>query len=415
MENELDLAKSIATGNLTSPQLVKKTNYALLDLRITGTGATLRDDAELVYRPESTYLTDDAVAMCSGLPVIFDSEHPKKGINQSSNVIGSIFYPYLKNSEIWGIAKITDLDSLNDIIQLHKQGEQLHTSSFVWHRPEKTTLENGLDIEVDGKPKVFDHLLITDNLGNWDKLKPETISINLNGINMAIITDPDKTENEAAETSGGDTTEVPNDVLKALLTAQQHILKRLDAIESGGGESAPVEPAKDMASCATEPAKDAGAVVVEPAAEVETSDQQAEEDSKMAELESRISVVEQGLNDEEKNELEKVAADCQVAGSALGISFRRFPTDRPRDLRIRACESIANALMDNGVKPMFDMATVKLASDSSPYLTALISQAKSTPPKAVKKSSTFVVQGQFGTPDVTHYKEPNLHNYFLRN
>lgn len=179
--NELELAKSIATGALQSPQLAGQTY--LYALRITGTGAAYRSKLnEFVYRPPENYLNDDFLARCSGLPVVW--EHPDNSRLNSeefaARTIGTIFYPYLKDSEVWGIAKIFDIDAIE---QINKGG--LSTSPCVVF----DTVQERQFIEIDGNqekilieetPTQLDHLAICEN-GVWDKGgDPAGIDVNIN-------------------------------------------------------------------------------------------------------------------------------------------------------------------------------------------------------------------------------------------
>ncbi len=72
--DELELARLIAAGELSSPQ--RHMNVSLFDMRITGTGVAFRPaKREWVYRRPENYLTPDFLARCNGLPVIWI--HPK--------------------------------------------------------------------------------------------------------------------------------------------------------------------------------------------------------------------------------------------------------------------------------------------------------------------------------------------------
>ncbi|WP_254661810.1 hypothetical protein [Burkholderia sp. CCA53] len=62
---ELDVAKAIRDGELSSPQQYE--NVWLFDLRITGTGTSYRTEHdEFVYRPPENFLTEEFRERCYG-------------------------------------------------------------------------------------------------------------------------------------------------------------------------------------------------------------------------------------------------------------------------------------------------------------------------------------------------------------
>lgn len=166
--NELDVARRIAAGEMTSPQ--RYGNMSLFALRITGTGTTYRSKGnEFVYRPPEKYLTEEFLQRCNGLAVIF--VHPEKNIldsvEYSERSIGSIFLPYIQGEEVWGVAKIYDDASIQIMTE-----RQMSTSPTVVLRGKgednKVTLENGDTLLIEGVPFLLDHLAICE-LGVWDK------------------------------------------------------------------------------------------------------------------------------------------------------------------------------------------------------------------------------------------------------
>ncbi|EJM4515712.1 NUDIX domain-containing protein, partial [Salmonella enterica] len=105
--NEKDVAGLIAGGQLTSPQFFR--NMYLWALRITGTGVTWRSKfRQYAYRSPENYLTDDFLARCSGLPVIW--LHPEKNALNSeeyaARTIGAIAFAWIQGDEVWGMARI---------------------------------------------------------------------------------------------------------------------------------------------------------------------------------------------------------------------------------------------------------------------------------------------------------------------
>ena len=166
--NELDAARQIVLGRL--PSGWKFENVWLFAMRITGTGASYRVGLkEFCWRDPSIYLNDEFLARCNGLPVILD--HPAEAVLNSNEfnkrVVGTIFLPYIKGEEVWGVAKIFD-----EPTALLMQNIQLSTSPCVVLRnsDENTTvsLDDDTKLLIEGNPTLLDHLAICEQ-GVWDK------------------------------------------------------------------------------------------------------------------------------------------------------------------------------------------------------------------------------------------------------
>ena len=165
--NELDIARAIRDGQLTSPQFYE--NVALFAMRITGTGTAFRQGKdEFVYRPPEIYLNDEFLARCNGLAVIM--EHPLGSKLTSTDfqerVVGSILLPYLKGDEVWGVGKIYD-----DATMRMMADNQLSTSPavvFDTSRPQDIRTVNGQKLFIENNPSLLDHLAICE-VGVWDK------------------------------------------------------------------------------------------------------------------------------------------------------------------------------------------------------------------------------------------------------
>lgn len=174
---ELDVAKAIRDGALGSPQRYE--NVHLFALRVTGTGTSYRKALdEYVYRPPEHFLSDDFVQRCNGLPVIF--LHPGSQILDTdeyrNRAIGTIVLPYVKDDEVWGIAKIFDADAAELMQSTHAS-----TSPAVVFRDAGSTESVDLDgsqVLIEGKPSYLDHLAICEE-GVWDKGgEPSGIQLN---------------------------------------------------------------------------------------------------------------------------------------------------------------------------------------------------------------------------------------------
>ena len=171
---ELEVARSIRDGALPSPTTFG--SMALFALRVTGTGLSYRSaHDELVWRDPSIYLNDEFLARCNGLPVIW--EHPTEVASLDSKefgtrVIGTVMLPYIRDEDVWCIARIYDAES----IKLMSDG-QLSTSPSVVFKPtdgnEKRLTDDGQPILIEGTPSYLDHLAVCA-VGVWDKEGPPT-------------------------------------------------------------------------------------------------------------------------------------------------------------------------------------------------------------------------------------------------
>ena len=166
--DELGVARAIADGRLTSPQRYE--NVWLFAIRITGTDVAFRPKAEeFVLRKPEHYLTEEFLARCNGLPVIF--RHPASALLNSeefsNRVVGTVFLPYIAGDEVWAVAKIY----VDDVAQMMKKGE-LSTSPGVnfadFSVNAKMTIADGSKVLIEGKPSLLDHIAIC-TLGVWDK------------------------------------------------------------------------------------------------------------------------------------------------------------------------------------------------------------------------------------------------------
>jgi 8-oxo-dGTP pyrophosphatase MutT (NUDIX family) len=165
---ELDVARAIAAGRLTSPQ--RYVNMWLFAIRITGTDIAYRSKYdEFVVRHPEHYLNEEFLARCNGLPVIW--KHPAKALLDSrefsDRIVGSVFLPYIDGDEVWAIAKIWDQPAA-----LAMDSGELSTSPSVFFDDPrvntKITTDSGRTILIEGDPYLLDHVAICD-LGVWDK------------------------------------------------------------------------------------------------------------------------------------------------------------------------------------------------------------------------------------------------------
>jgi|HubBroStandDraft_4_1064222.scaffolds.fasta_scaffold00159_5 8-oxo-dGTP pyrophosphatase MutT (NUDIX family) len=172
--DELGVAKAIAAGELTSPQIYG--NLLLIAMRVTGTGAAHRSGTqdkptnEFTYRDPDLYLNDEFLQRCAGLAVLV--EHSEGNLMTSEEYaahnVGSAFYPYIKGDEVWCIAKIMDTAAVQMLLE-----KQLSTSPGVFFRSkedcgEEFILPDGAKLLIESKPRQLDHLAICRR-GVWDK------------------------------------------------------------------------------------------------------------------------------------------------------------------------------------------------------------------------------------------------------
>ncbi len=203
-----EVAEGIRDGKYASPQ--KYGDFWLFDLRITGTGMAWRDSIEeWAHRDPETWLTDEFVQRCNGLPVIFG--HPdRSGLNSeefAERAIGTIVLPYIKGDEVWGVAKIFNADAAEVMQTTHRS-----TSPGVTPPKGSTPLllEQGtedLDLGTEtaapssvtkvldeGLPLILDHLAVCE-AGVWDKDGPPD-GIRLDALIRKDLTVAEKTKEE---------------------------------------------------------------------------------------------------------------------------------------------------------------------------------------------------------------------------
>jgi uncharacterized protein YoaH (UPF0181 family) len=170
--DDLAIADRMASGELDT--IVATDKCLLVPMRITGTGITervKRDENGMpvkyqIERDAESFLSDTFLRHCAGLPVAYlhPSDPDGNGFtslnydNWREYIVGFIFQPYIKGSEVWGVAKIFDLSMLDAF----KSGI-LSTSPYV-------TSENIPDIESGVYREKFgdiNHVAIVP-AGHWD-------------------------------------------------------------------------------------------------------------------------------------------------------------------------------------------------------------------------------------------------------
>ena len=368
--NELDIARQIASGELSSPQQVPLTSYWLLDLRITGTGFAYREKADsYILRPADDYLTDDVLAMCNGLPVIVEHpENPLDGVTEDSYTIGSVFLPYIKGNEIWGVCKIWNEQAMEAIEQNN------FSTSCSFRAGTQNITVNDTEVKKDLSPQSANHVaILQENMGVWDKCNPEAISINTNSNEdeqMAVITDP----NPEAEAESGD------DFQKKVLSILDSLVSRMDALESA--ESAEVAPPK--------PEDDA--------------------ENTLAEHATRIAALEgAGVKDDSEAEQEaEIMDDSMVIAGMLGTKVvKPYAGEKASSLRKRALKQHVGDLKTLGISHAWQGANIDVLDDSALAIaySQTIGTMKGIQPKASAENPlrSFVKKGHGGLSNEHHF------------
>lgn len=245
---ELDIARLIAEGHLSSPQVYA--NMHLLAVRITGTGLAYRSSlGEHVWRDETLYLNPEFLARCAGLTVIMD--HPPGVVLTSkefkNRVIGSIMFAYIKGQEVWGIAKVYDEEAMAEIAE----GEISTSPSVVFDETSgNTTLqtESGEPLLIEGKAFLLDHLaIVTKDCGSrgvWDKGgAPSGVELS----NTEIATMADETNTNAKADAAAATDSKLDRLIAAtteIATRQVSMSARIDAMEKNM-PAPPLQPIAD--------------------------------------------------------------------------------------------------------------------------------------------------------------------------
>ncbi|MDS0829072.1 NUDIX domain-containing protein [Serratia marcescens] len=297
--NEMDVAGLISGGQLTSPQFFR--NMYLWALRITGTGVTWRSKfRQYAYRSPENYLTDEFLARCSGLPVIW--WHPEKNVLNSeefaARTIGAIAFAWIQGDEVWGMARIYDTDAAANL-----STRQLSTSPTVTGGDDVLINVDGEPLLLEGTPVLLDHLAICEQ-GVWDKLGDPA------GVKSDTLNEVQKMDEEKVLA-----------LINQALDARDSRAKA-DAEEKALADAEAEEKAKADAAEADEKAKADAAEAEEKAkADAAETEEKAKADSELAriraDMEELKNRVPQEVSDEERNEI----ADTQCKADSVFASF----------------------------------------------------------------------------------------------
>lgn len=224
---ELDVATLVRDGDLPSPQPFSGSVY--FALRITGTGHSYRSaHDEHAWRDPSIYLTPEFLARCNGLPVIWlHTEGPMlDGESLSKQIVGTIMLPYIQGDEVWGIARIIDMDAAK-----HMASVQLSTSpNAVFAESSgnvKVPLKDDSPLLIEGNPVLIDHLAVCE-LGVWDKGGPPM------GVQVDQLKEVQSMAGETSDDKTGKTELSLTDIMTAISAMADSTSKlhaRLDSVE----------------------------------------------------------------------------------------------------------------------------------------------------------------------------------------
>lgn len=323
--NELEVARRIQDGSMTSPQ--KFGNVWLFDIRITGTGTAYRSKGdEFVYRPPEHYMNNEFLARCNGLSVIW--EHPERGTLNSEEyadrTIGSVFLPYLKEDiqEVWGIAKIYDEDAASSMIE-----NNLSTSPTVVFTKQDGNatikLEDGTNLLVEGCPSLLDHVAICAQ-GVWDK-GGNPIGVVSDSVNSGVLNMDKEAEMKAkadAEEMKAKADAAEKDEFQkkfdAMMSAVDSLTKKVDALSSPttAGTGTPEAVVADKKADGD---MDMMADAEDEKEEKAKADAQAKADS--AAIKARIDSVEQMLLRPVADADYEAMADAQARADSVASAF----------------------------------------------------------------------------------------------
>lgn len=350
--NELEIARAMAFGDLTSPQ--RYHNMTMWAMRITGTGQSFRkgqkrkDDTgveiiydEHVYRPPEHYLKQEFLDRCSGLPVIWD--HPPNATLDSKEfarrTVGTVLFPYVQGDEVWGIAKVYD-DKANE--ELEKN--QLSTSPTVVFTAlsvnTSLALDDGSVILIEGEPALLDHLAICER-GVWDKGgEPSGVSNDHITKGDSEMAEKDEKKEDAVK-SDTNNFDAVMDALRGVADSVSSLCKRMDSVEEERkADKVAADAAKADAAKKSDEEKD------------EKKDDAAKADGKKADGEDEDGDAKKTAADEDKDKDKDEKKEDAVKSDSVVMSKADFAA---LTARITGMESrIPVALADEDVAKFAD-------------------------------------------------------------
>ena len=165
--NENSIIENMLNNNEKS---VNNGLFAYYAMRLSGLGLAERnnnDKVALYDRDKCAFTQNDFMKLYANLPVCvahpeINGEKVLLGYDNAEQIIGNTIYSYLKDNEIWVIARIHNKDAINAM-----ESNDFSTSPHFVSTQIQKTLENGDVIYVES-PVLINHLAIVAS-GFWDK------------------------------------------------------------------------------------------------------------------------------------------------------------------------------------------------------------------------------------------------------
>ena len=165
--SEADIIKEL----LENPNTHYLNNYfAYIPMRLTGLGLAERiiDNKAMIFnRTKENFATDEFMKIYASVPVCI--QHPTNesgefeplGFKHASSIIGNAIHSFLRDDEIWVIARLHNLEAVEIILN-----NDISTSPYFISKEVQHEIEN--DVIYDEIPLICNHLAIVDK-GFWDK------------------------------------------------------------------------------------------------------------------------------------------------------------------------------------------------------------------------------------------------------
>lgn len=144
--------------------------FAYIPMRLTGLGLAERiiDNKAMIFnRTKENFATDEFMKIYASIPICI--QHPTNesgefeplGFKHSSSIIGNAIHSFLRDDEIWIIARIHDDKAVCALL-----GGDYSTSPYFISKEVQHEIEN--DVIYNEIPLICNHLAIVDK-GFWDK------------------------------------------------------------------------------------------------------------------------------------------------------------------------------------------------------------------------------------------------------
>ena len=139
-------------------------------MRLTGLGLAERiiDNKAMIFnRTKENFATDEFMKIYASIPICI--QHPTNesgefeplGFKHSSSIIGNAIHSFLRDDEIWIIARLHNLEAVEIILN-----NDISTSPYFISKEVQHEIEN--DVIYNEIPLICNHLAIVDK-GFWDK------------------------------------------------------------------------------------------------------------------------------------------------------------------------------------------------------------------------------------------------------